>query len=343
MKQFLHYSLILIICLLSFTSKAQEGSCAFKLEEAESLFETGILDSIPAMLRSCINEEGFDDEELARAYKLLILTYQFEDYQDVAEFTMLKFLKEFPEYELKATDPIEFKYLYNSYQTIPSFSIGIIVGGNYSFSRIIEPYSIDNTGDYKGEYTAGIKFQGGLQLKKYIIEKIDINLDIIFTAKSFEYIINQIDSKTTYTENQSIFSFPLSGTYDFKLGAVNPFIRIGVNLDYMISAKSDFEKEYTGNFTAEVLKETGVDIMKDRNPLNISALAGGGLKWNIKMGYVMLDLRYHYSFMNNVNGDNRFNDLKWADYGYIDDDFTLDNFYFSFGYVYSFYKTKQSK
>ncbi len=343
MNQILRYTSILILSTLSIVANAQVSNCAFKLEEAEALYETGILDSIPSMLRACITYNGFDDEELARAYKLLILTYQFEDYQEMAELTMLKFLKKFPEYELKATDPVEFTYLYKSYQTIPTFSVGIIVGGNYSFVRIIEPYSLIDTEDYEGEYSvSGIKVQGGLQFKKYITDKIDINLDVIYTVKGFEYVSNQFNYTTTYTETQSMLSFPLSGTYDFKLGTWSPYLRAGFNVDYMFDAKANFEKKYPEN-PALNLKETDVDILMDRNTINISALVGGGLKYNIKMGYIILDLRYHFGFMNNVNADNRYIYETKGSYSYIDDEFTLNNFYFSVGWVYSFYKTKQNK
>ena len=65
------------------------------------------------------------------------------------------------------------------------------------------------------------------------------------------------------------------------------------------------------------------------------------------MGYIMIDLRYNYGFINVVNDDYRYidsqgNTLKYANFNYIDDDFTLNNFYFSFGYVYSFYRTKRN-
>jgi len=331
----------MMICLISLNLTAQEGSCSFKLKEAESLYETGILDSIPAMLRSCINDHGFDKEELARAYKLLILTYQFEDYTEMAELTMLKFLKDFPEYELKATDPIEFKYLYNSYQTIPTFSIGIIGGLNYSMPRIIQPFSTTDTENYKGEYKPGFNFQVGIQLKKYITDEIDINLDAIWTLKTFDYEIQQIGGYTTnYSESLSMFSFPLSGTYTFKMGTLDPYVRLGLNVDYLYAAKADFERIRIGE---EDVKDSGIDILEDRNSINISALAGGGIKWNIKLGYIMFDVRYHYSFMNLVNGENRDDDLKTDKYYYKDDDFTLNNLYLSVGYVHSFYKTKQHK
>jgi len=322
-------------------SLAQQSDCSFRLQEAENMYESGILDSIPSLLRNCINNDGFDDEELSRAYKLLILTYLFEDYQEMAELTMLKFLKKFPEYEFRATDAVEFKYLYNSYQTIPTFSLGILVGGNYSMPRVIQPFSVTDTEDYNGEYSAGFYFQAGAQFKKYITDEIEINLDILYTGKTFDYTIEQLNTYTTkYTENIQMLSFPLTGTYDFRFGNWSPYGRVGVNLDYILSAKADFTLQEN---RIDIRKDTDYEITDDRNPINISAIIGGGIKFHFKMGYVMADLRYHYNFSNTVNGENRDNNFKTGGYYYRDDDFTINNFYFSFGYVHPFYKTKQNK
>ena len=340
----LRYISVIILFLISLETMPQENSCAFKLEEAESLYETGMLDSIPSMLRSCINNDGFDDEELARAYKLLILTYLFEDYIEMAELNMLKFLKEFPEYELKATDPVEFTYLYQSFETIPTFSVGFIGGGNYSMVRIIEPYPTDgSSSSYQGDYSAGLYFQAGLKLNKYITEEIDIELDILYTRKTFDYTNEQLDYITRYTEDLQMLSFPLSGTYDFKLGNLYPYARVGVNLDYIFSAKADLFNDYDNDALDK--KDSDVDLMEggDRNEYHISALLGGGLKFYFKKGYLMLDLRYSYNFTNAVNGENRYNNFKLGKYNYVDDDFAVNNFMFSVGYVIPFYKTKQSK
>lgn len=344
MNQILRYAFILTLILWSSLLLAQESNCAFKLQEAESMYESGTLDSIPSSLRSCIQNGSFDDEELASAYKLLIKTYLFEDYEEMAELTMLKFLKKYPEYEIKATDPVEFTYLYKSYRTIPIYSIGLIGGINYSVVRIIEPYSVETKDEYSGEYHAsGMKIQGGLQIKRYLTDNIEINLDVIYTAKTFEYEIKLVNSKTSYTENQSMVSLPLTGTYDFKTGKWSPYLRAGLNADFIFSAKADFLKQYTANFNSVDLKETDVDIMADRKPLNISAIIGAGLKYNIKRGYLMFDLRYHFGFVNQTVTENRNNNLKWAKYDYIDDDFTLNNFFISLGYVHPFYQTKKNK
>lgn len=336
------YIILSIFILFSSISIAQQSNCALKLDEAENLYEMGDLDSIPAMLRSCIND-GFEDAELSRAYKLLIRTYLFEDYQEMAELTMMKFLKKFPEYEIKANDPVEFTYLYNSYKTIPLYSIGFIGGINYSFVRIITPYSI-NPGDYSGEYSISeaLNYQVGAQLKRYINENIELNLDLIVTIKGFHYEFKQYDFLTKYDEKQTMLSFPISGVYDFKMGTWSPYLRLGFNVDYMLNAKADFYKNYDLTSNLENDKEIGYDILGDRNPLNISALIGGGVKYNIKSGYIMLDLRYYMGFMNNTNSDNRYDNRK-LDFGYIDDNFALSNIFISVGYVRSFYRTKQNK
>jgi hypothetical protein len=343
---YLKYYIVFIV-LFFFTSvlNAQESNCALKLDEAENLYEMGELDSIPSLLRSCIND-GFENEELSRAYKLLIRTYLFEDYQEMAELTMLTFLKKFPEYELKANDPIEFTYLYKSYKTVPIFSIGIIGGLNYSFVRIITPYSLDDAEDYSGEYSvSGIGYQVGLQLKRYITDEIEINVDGIYVNKKFDYTIEQLDSKLNYKESQTHLSFPISGTYDFKYKMLRPFVRFGFTFDYLIGSTASVERSFTGDNNREALTGPDIDIIDDRNPLNFSLLFGAGIKYDLKKnGYFMLDLRYNLGLTNSVNGKTRFsNDEKIYYYNYVDDDFALSNMYISVGYAYPFYRTKYKK
>ena len=336
-------SIIGLLLLLAFSGYSQQSDCAFKLEEAESLYESGVLDSIPTLLREC-TKEGFDDEEMARAYKLLILTYLFEDYQEMAEFTMLKFLKKFPEYELKANDQVEFTYLYNSYQTVPVFSIGVVGGMNYSFIRIIDPYYSGSADEYTGDYSvSGMGYQVGLQFEKYINEKINIDLGVSFVSRKFNYQITQQDFTTIdYNESQSLISVPLTGTYDFKIKFLNPYIRVGFGLDYLIGATSGVKRTFSdGN--QDDLTGPDIDVLDNRNALNYSVIIGGGVKLKIKKGYVLLDLKYNYGLNNIVSGDNRYDDSeKVFYYNYTDDNFSLNNFYLSVGYVFSFYKTKDS-
>lgn len=336
--------IVLVLILLTGGLYAQQSDCAIKLDEAENLYEMGELDSIPSLLRECVRE-GFDNEELSRAYKLLIRTYLFEDFQEMAELTMLKFLKKFPEYEIKANDPVEFKYLYNSYKTIPVFSIGVIGGINYSFVRIIEPYSLSNTEDYSGEYSVStMGYHVGLQLKKYITDEIEINVDGIYSSSKFDYSLNQLESNIEYSETQVNLSFPISGTYDFKLMNFRPFVRLGVSIDYMISSNASLNRSFVNN-SSDPLTGPDIDMLENRNTLNFSLLAGGGIKYDLKKnGYLMFDLRYYFGLTNNVNADNRYSndELIWY-YNYIDDNFSVNRLLISVGFVYPIYKTKNIK
>lgn len=336
-------SIISIILLFTFSGYSQQSDCAFKLEEAESMYESGILDSIPSLLREC-TKDGFDDDEMARAYKLLILTYLFEDYQEMAELTMLKFLKKFPEYELKANDQVEFTYLYKSYQTVPVFSIGFVGGLNYSFVRIIDPYFTGSSDEYTGDYSvSGVGYQAGLQFEKYINEEINIDLGVSFVNKRFNYQIEQQDFTTIdYNESQTMISVPLTGTYEFKLKFLNPYLRAGFNLDYIFGASSSLKRTFSdGN--QDDLTGPDLDVIDDRTAFNYSLIVGGGIKYKIKKGYLLLDLKYNFGLNNVVNGDNRYTDSeKVFYYNYTDDNFSLNNFYLSVGYMFSFYKTKDS-
>ncbi|MFO7829583.1 MAG: porin family protein [Bacteroidales bacterium] len=344
-KIFILFFLILLWFLTTGETYAQSNNCAFKLQEAENLYEMGNFDSIPAMLKTCIDNDNFDDEELSRAYKLLILTYLFEDYQEMADFTMQKFLKKFPEYEVKATDPIEFSYLVKSYKTIPTFSIGIMGGINYSFVRIIEPYSTSNTEDYSGDYSIStLNFQGGVHIRRYITEEIEINLDALFYLRKFNYSNQQLNLYTIdYEESQSLLSFPLTGSYEFKMGTVSPFIRAGFSIDYLLAASSNMTRTYESYVALPEITGPDIDRTEDRQSLNFSGIIGAGLKYRIKKGYLMLDIRYHLGFTNNVNASNRLqnNEMVWK-YHYEDDMFSLNNVSLSVGYVYSFYKTVSS-
>ena len=349
LRKILISTLCIGFLLVHFTGEnvhAQEN-CAFKLEEAQNQYDLGVLDSIPAMLTPCINN-GFSGDELARAFKLLIITYLFEDNQDMAKNTMYKFLKKFPEYEIKANDPVEFTYLYKSYQTVPLYSIGVIVGGNYSYIRLMEPHGVYNTGDYKGDYSVlGIGFQGGIQLKRYINEQIEINLDAIIKMSKYEFTnILYNYSTVTFQENQTGLAFPLTGTYDFTnftFRGFNPYLRAGFSLGYLMSSSAKLKRNNAEFTFLDDFSSPDIDITENRSEYSFSGVIGGGIKYKIKNGgYLMADFRYYLGFLNTVNTDNRYsNDETTFNYWYVDNDFTMNNFTFSLGYVWSFYKTAE--
>ena len=344
--KFLIISLLVGFLVLFFApvrNLAQEN-CAFKLEEAQNQYDLGVLDSIPAMLQPCILN-GFSGDELSRAYKLLIITYLFEDNQDMAKNTMYKFLKKFPEYEIKANDPVEFTYLYKSFKTLPLYSIGVLIGGNYAFPRLIEPYGAENLSDFKGDYaSAGLGIQFGLQLKRYISPEIEINLDVIYKTNKFEYTNIMYDYSTViFQENQTGLNLPLTGTYEFHYLGLNPYLRAGLSFGYLLNSSAKLKRNNDVFTGLEDISSPDIDLIDNRETYSYSVVLGGGVKYRMKnAGYIMLDFRYYMGLFNSVNPDNRYlNNESTFKYWYVDNDFALNNFTFSIGYVFSFYKTSE--
>ena len=118
-----------------------QDDCATKIQEAQKYYDQGMIDEIPKMLAPCM-ADGFTRTQKIEAYKLIILSYLFDDNQFEAEKTMLEFLKKYPEYEIMPNDPVEFVYLFESYRTTSVFSFGITAGFNFTDPRIIEPFHV---------------------------------------------------------------------------------------------------------------------------------------------------------------------------------------------------------
>ena len=133
------FALLIFACLPLFPVYSQED-CSTKIQEAQRYYDQGMIDEIPSMLAPCM-ADGFNRTQKIEAYKLIIMSYLFDENQFEAEKTMLEFLKKYPEYEIMPNDPVEFVYLFESYRTASVFSFGLSGGLNFTDPRIIEPFT----------------------------------------------------------------------------------------------------------------------------------------------------------------------------------------------------------
>ena len=113
-KQILIYLIITSFFIpLSFA----QDDCSVLLRRAQKYYDDGVIEEVPALLTSCL-EDGFTKEEKVDAYKLLILCSIYEDNIDQADDQMLAFLKANPEYEInQSVDAAEFIHFFKSYKT----------------------------------------------------------------------------------------------------------------------------------------------------------------------------------------------------------------------------------
>jgi hypothetical protein len=353
------YQILFCFILVFLTTKsfAQSGDdCILTLKEAEKLYEAGKLEEISALLEPCI-KSGFNKEQKTQAYRLLTLSYLFDNQNENAEKAILKLLKYNPEYQINtAIDPSEFINLYNNFRTVPVFTIGIDGGLNLSKPSVYQYYGVDNMNNLKAGYYTQASYQVGLNFSKSLSDNIRVNLNPnmngvkIFkgSTQTFNSYENSVDTLSSFggaafKENQNWLSIPLSFTYDFNISPkYKPYIRLGATAGILISAKSEFERLYQTKAGLPNISGQSVDVFLERNNHNFWLLGGVGLKYKIPMGNLFIDIQYNHGLRNINNPSMRYNntDLLYR-YFHIDDDFTLNRVLFSLGYARYIYKPKK--
>jgi hypothetical protein len=257
---------------------------------------------------------------------------------------MLKLLKLEPEYEInQAVDPSEFIGLFDNYRTLPVYSLGVFGGLNYSNINVTELYGVHNISNAAYEYnSSGMGYQLGARLNRFLVKGLEFCLEFSLAQSNYEYIDSAMSfSFVSFDEKQTRLDLPLSFTYQFEINKIEPYIRLGFSNSYLLNAFGTAMRKYTDDSHRDI---TGSDIgLSDfRNKYNAGLIAGIGAKYKVKRGHVFFEARYLYGLLNQTNESNRYTNPELIyKYFYIDDDFTLNNYIFSVGYMYSFYKPKK--
>jgi len=339
--RYLKFVFLILFALPVFDVFGQEEDCAIKLREAQQLYDAGKIETVPVMLQTCI-ERGFTQEERLSAYKIIILCYIYDDDQESAHEGMLSFLKRYPEYELSATDPDEFRFIFEQYRTRPVLDLGVLAGVNRTHGMINQPYSPFNLNKEKPKYTAdGFAFQVGALINFYASSRIQISLEPMYAQANFqlEYENSSIQGfgELDHFERQSYLYIPLSGIYEFNLDRIRPYLRLGGQIGVLFDNKTSTAN---GIFTGP-----DEDNLVNRNQINYWAFGGAGVKFKINKAYFFLDLRYNVGLNKYLNSsENRFTqeNHNWV-YMYQDSDFRLNSMMMSIGYAYSFFNPKRTQ
>jgi len=330
---------ILLFGLMSLITYSQEeGSCAEKLANAQSLFDRGQVEQVPAMLRECL-KTGFNREESLAAYKLLIQVYLFNDKLEIADSTMLDFLRKNPEYELSPTDHSSFVHLYNNFRVNPIVQISLHLGTNLPFLTFINNESISGEPGESSYSSKAINLFASLEAKFELSKNMEINIEPGYSQLSFTYIEEFLDySITDYTETQRRIEIPWSVTYNIKsfnkltlygrLG-FGPAITLGSSA-LAISSGTDLNNPIT-------ITGPAIDRKNSRISMDLFIQAGGGIKYKTRGGYFLAELRSDFGIFNQTINRDFYGELA-ARYNYVDDDFNLNSLNFTIGYTYIFYK-----
>lgn len=337
-----------LLFLLSAEAHAQED-CAISLKNAQKTYEEGAIEKVAEVLAPCL-EKGFSKAEKVEAYKLLVLTSFFENNRVEAENYMVKLLRLDPEYQINsAVDPPEFIKLYESYRTLPLYTIGASGGGNFSFVKVLNKFSVADAENSAGKYSAAVSYQVGVNVNRYLFDKAELSLDILFINNRFRYGnddmfgYTSIDGTVT-TESQNWLGIPLSMTYDFTKNKIRPYGRLGGGVGFLLSDNLRIERKKEGVSFAEGPDIDLLDPVSHRNKTNYWICAGAGVKYKIPRGLMIFDVRYNLGLVNQVNGNERYSNTELLyKYYYVDSNFKVSNLAFSVGYVRLLYKPQKKK
>jgi hypothetical protein len=347
----LQFIIIFSLLLLSGLNSKSQVNCLNTLKEAKDLYEAGQIDEIPEMLSGCM-VSGFTRAQRVEAYKLIIMAYLFDDNQFEAEKTMDEFLKKFPEYEVMPNDPYEFVYLLESYKTSSVYSFNLFLGPTISNQRISEPFSVldQSTTTNKDKY--GSNYQFGFGVSRNIWKDLTANLDFIYSSHSFsqtqqnDFIIDGLPYrvfKLEAKEKLKKIDFPLSFTYNIGKGNLNYFARFGGMVSMVTHSSLTISRSYELPEPA-VLPQGDLNIKDLRKKYYYAIIAGAGVQYKVPRGYFVVDLRYYYGLQKMTAESNKYSDYKlWANYNYIDNDFSLDYLTINIGYHFTIYQSRRSR
>lgn len=348
-KHFTIFSFVIgsIFCFQGLTQD-QQNECMKVLEEAGELYNRGEIDKIPIILQPCM-ESGFTRNQRIAAYKLIILTYLFDDNQYEAEKTMLEFLRKYPEYEIMHNDPVEFVYLFQSFRTTSIFTLNFSFGPNFANPRIIEPYSSGDIHATTSEDKTGVGFQYGLGISKHVAKNVVLHANLIFTTNNYSFT-----DKITYTyndetiqlanislkETQKRLDIPITISYEISTPKLDYYIKSGICFSKLNSSVGVPERQISEDL--KPISGAEIKLIPYRSSLNYFGVIGFGTKMNVPRGNLFLEFTSYLGLNNIVRTEDRFSNSElWSRYYYIDDDFALNSFALTLGYNFSFYKPKK--
>ena len=342
-------------CLVSHA----QNECELTLTQATEEFNAGHLYGIPAMLNDCINKNQ-KSEWRQRAYLLLAETYLLLEDPIGAENSYLEVLRANPEYVTDPQrDPIDLVYLSKKFTATPIFAFYAMLGANTSPMRVIHDVTIGGEAQTQQSYKLRLGWQigGGIDY--------NYNDNITFSA-GFNYVFTGFQHVTTdlFGPNKDIVEFldrqtwavvPLTIRYTHGVGKVRPYGYAGYSANFLLRDKgiinvynrdtrASTNEDASEELASAEAETPNLNLNDHRQRLNGSFLLGGGVKYKYKLDFFFVDVRYSFGIKNITNSENRFNNYSQGlPYPYVDDDFRMDNFAVSVGYIRPFYKPRKLK
>jgi Outer membrane protein beta-barrel domain len=336
---------------------SQSSECEQTLNVAAEEFNAGHFYGIPSLLKSCIERNGFTNEQKVRAYLLLTQAYLIIDDPISAEDSYLKLLDADPEYVASNDkDPVDVVYLSKKFTSTAIFTPSLRLGANTSFYRSIldistQPSPVTN----KHVIKPGIQI--GAALDWNITEKVALCIGGSFSTKAFKTVTHgiSVDDQLTVTERQYGVDVPVYLKYADTKGKIRPYGYAGFSLSFLLSASATMEFINNSPTPGTQTNAPGpnVSLTYNRRLMNRGFVLGGGARYKIGKDFLFADLRYMGGLNNMVGVKGYMSDPKHPSatsandalsyYRYVDSYFRLDNLSLSIGYIHPLYQPRKVK
>jgi len=349
---------VILILFSTITFAQTDGPTpAQTLRLARATYEQGRLHEIPTQLDEKVIAQMSKSEKV-EAYKILCLTYIYLEEPAKADESMLSILRTDPYFIInEAVDPAEFVALYKTFRTLPVWRIGGKLGVDACRPNITEAATAGDLGE-GSEYSPLIGIHFGLVVEKPINKRFTITGELQYSQKRFKFtqvfdreedVITgePLENTTEGIEQETWLSLPLSVEYKPFKGAskfnekFNPYVRGGVAIDYLLGAKITGEQLRDQQ---AAIQEKSFDIKELRTPINISVLAGAGVKIRAGGGYIVTEIRYLYGLTTLSSKESAYQNqpITW-ELNYADPIFKISSLELSAGYIQNIFNPKKLK
>ena len=333
--------------------------CTYLLEDAKEAYAGGMVELIPDLLLPCLGSDGLEGRPRREAYILVINSYLFDNRPEEAGSLMNRFVDEYPNYRAGSTDPAEFALLLNTHllnkgidpdeeveniyitegdsvrakpkrerrpkvMGVSGHSLGFQVGANGTIPYVVERYSLGDPGQDQGHFGIRPGFQLGATVNYLLNERFEISSGLLYNNSNFKYSATPLSSVSyEYIENRSHLQLPVTGI--FKLNPqsqeIRYYVRAGLVGDYLFSATGSGTR--SNGSTGDVSVEN-TDITGSRNQINLSILAGAGLRFDLNRSFFFAEASFNTQLLKANRAAYRFqnNDLNWILY-HVDSDFRI--------------------
>jgi hypothetical protein len=334
MKHFFTLFSFLIFCF-SLSTKAQT-SCEQSVKQGEESYNNGDYENSIQTLEKSIKECSLSPKMKENAFELLAKSYLEEDNIPLAEATVVKLLKNNPNYELKETDNHEdFNILVNKFEVHPLFSIGIRNTGMEPTFKTTKTYTVLENVNYNAPYkTTKTLLLYSVWVEYEFKKSISLNADVINYNISYDRsFLRGTDWGMAYKENLSFVEVPVYLKKYFMLGKnVMPYAALGMGYLRVLQSTANAEIIYTNEDTFNgtqntISKDNDIDVLSMRNRNSLEWLVGAGVGFKFRNLGIYIDGRYSAGVNSLTNSANRFNNKTLTnDYFYVDNSVKLNKY-----------------